>query len=140
MAEAVMRHLVHQADLTDKIIVESVGTGDWHVGQPPHPGTQAILRRNQVECAGEARQITRHDIQSADYIIAMDGDNVRTLHNLDASPASKAKVRRLLEFASASTVLDVPDPYYTGDFDTVYQLVTDGCRGLLTHIRREHRL
>jgi protein-tyrosine phosphatase len=140
MAEAVMRHLVAHEGLANKISVESVGTGDWHVGQPPHPGTQAVLQRNQVECAGEARQVTRHDVESADYIIAMDNDNVRALQQLDSSLSTKGRVRRLLEFASVNAVLDVPDPYYTGDFDTVYQLVTNGCQGLLTHIRHEHKL
>jgi len=136
MAEAVFRHMVKEAGLSDTIDIESAGTGAWHVGERPHSGTRAILATNQIEVGGKrARQLNRSDLTNFDYIIAMDAENVSDIQSLFGR-----RVPRLLEFAPPGTPLDVPDPYYTNTFDVVYSLVTAGCRGLLAHIRKEHGL
>jgi protein-tyrosine phosphatase len=140
MAEAVMRHLVREAGLEDQIAVDSVGTGDWHVGEPPHRGTQEILRRYQIVHDGVARQVTVRDLQEADYVIAMSSDNISELRRLDRAGVINGKVGLLLDYAPDMDVRDVPDPYYEGNFDRVYELVTAGCTGLLQHIRRTHGL
>ena len=140
MAEAVLRQLVDQAGLANQIEVDSVGTGDWHVGEPPHPGTQAVLQRHGVPFAGAARQLTRADLDTADYLIAMDAANVADVRRLGLTDANGPKLRRLMEFAPADLPRDVPDPWFTGDFDETYRLVTAGCQGLLEQIRREHDL
>jgi len=136
MAEAVFRHLVKEAGLSDRIDVESAGTGGWHIGERPHAGTLAILKRNQIDAGGKrARQIHRADLTEFDYVIAMDDENVADIQAL-----FHRRVPRLLEFAPQGTPLDVPDPYYTGRFDQVYNLVTAGCKGLLAHIREKEGL
>jgi protein-tyrosine phosphatase len=140
MAEAVLKQLVDQAGLAEHIAVDSVGTGAWHIGEPPHPGTQAVLGRNGVPFAGAARQLTKADLDAADYLIAMDADNVAEVRRLGLSDANRPKLRRLMEFAPADLPRDVPDPWFTGDFDETYRLVSAGCRGLLEQIRREHDL
>ncbi len=139
MAEAVMHQLVHDAGLDEHIRVDSVGVGAWHVGQPPHRGTQEVLRRHNIPYAGRARQITADDVAHADYVIAMDGENVADVRAMLLAPADK-HVHRLLDFAPVSLPRDVPDPYYDGSFDAVYHLVDAGCRGLLAHLRREYNL
>ena len=139
MAEAVMHQLVHEAGLDEHIRVDSVGVGAWHVGQPPHRGTQEVLRRHNIPYAGRARQITADDIAHADYLIAMDSENVVDVRAMLPAPADK-HVHRLLDVARATGPRDVPDPYYDGSFDTVYHLVDAGCRGLLAHLRGEHNL
>jgi protein-tyrosine phosphatase len=136
MAEAVFRHLVKSAGLTHQIDVESAGTGDWHAGEPPHKGTVTILKRNQIEIGGKrARQISRTDLDEFDYIIAMDNENVRELYVMFGR-----QVPRLLEFAAQASILDVPDPYYDGNFDEVFRLVQSGCAGLLAFIRQQEGL
>jgi protein-tyrosine phosphatase len=136
MAEAVFRQLVKEAGLSDQIDVESAGTGAWHVGERPHPGTINILRQNQVDIGGKrARQLSRSDFGNFDYIVAMDAENVEDIQALFGR-----KAPRLLEFAPQGSPMDVPDPYYTGSFDLVYQLVVAGCKGLLAEIRRKERL
>ena len=139
MAEAVMHQLVRDAGLAGHIRVDSVGIGAWHVGQPPHPGTQEILRRHHIPYAGRARQMTPADVSQADYLIAMDGENVAAVRRMLPANADK-RVHRLLDFAPAGFPRDVPDPYYDGNFDEVYHLVDAGCRGVLVHIRAEHAL
>ena len=135
-----MQHLVAQAGLADQIVVDSVGTGAWHVGEMPHRGTQTILRREGIAYDGCARQITRADIEHADYLVAMDRQNVADIGLLDPAATGSGKLRRLLEFAPPGGPLDVPDPYFDGNFDAVYRLVEASCRGLLAKIRAEHNL
>ena len=139
MAEAVMRQLVHEAGLADHIQVDSVGVGAWHVGQPAHRGTQAVLREHNIPYAGRARQITAEDVRTADYLIAMDADNMAEVRRMLPANA-EARLHRLLEFVPGRDPRDVPDPYFEDNFDWVYSLVDAGCRGLLAHIRAEHDL
>jgi protein-tyrosine phosphatase len=139
MAEAVFQHLVDQAGLSDAITVDSAGTGEWHVGEKPHHGTLSVLHKHGIEYDGRARQIRREDFRQFDYILAMDGSNLADLRRMmpDDSPA---EVRRFLEFAEDAPKQDVPDPYYNGRFEEVYQLVRQGAVGLLDHIRAEKGL
>lgn len=139
MAEAVMQQLVLAAELDEQIDVDSVGVGDWHIGQPPHRGTQEILRCHNIPYAGIARQITRDDVTNADFLIVMDSQNEADVRRMLPAGAEKP-VHRLLEFAPAGYPRDVPDPYFDGKFDEVYDLVDAGCRGLLAQIRAEHHL
>lgn len=136
MAEAVFRHQVKEAGLSEIIDVESAGTGSWHVGQRPHSGTLAVLRNHQIEAGSKrARQLTRSDLQTFDYVVAMDDENVNDIQALFGR-----RVPRLLEYAHESITLDVPDPYYNGRFDVVYDLVIKGGQGLLEHIRNEENI
>jgi protein-tyrosine phosphatase len=138
MAEAVFRHLVAKAGLAEHFEIASVGTGGWHVGERAHPGTQAVLQRYGIDIGDKrAAQLTRADFETFDYLIAMDAENLTDMHRLEPD---SPKIRRLLEFAPASTTLNVPDPYYSGGFDRVYSLVTSGCQGLLTYIREHEEM
>lgn len=139
MAEAVMHQMVREAGLEDQIRVDSVGVGAWHVGQPAHRGTLAVLREHNIPYAGRARQITPDDVRHADYLIAMDGQNLADVRQMLPADVDK-RLHRLLEFAPARFPRDVPDPYFEDNFDEVYRLVDAGCRGLLAQIRSEHNL
>jgi protein-tyrosine phosphatase len=133
MAEAVFRQQVKEAGLSEKIDVESAGTGSWHVGERPHRGTLAILQDKKIEVGNKrARQLSRSDFTEFNYIIAMDMENTT-----DIQTVFGRKVARLLEFAPHGSPLDVPDPYFTNNFEYVYQLVQAGCQGLLAHIRQQ---
>jgi len=139
MAEAVFRHLVSEVGLADRFEIASVGTGSWHVGEKPHPGTQAILQRYGIHLYDKrAAHLAVSDFDHYDYVVAMDGENMEDMRRL--RPALSGNVRRLLEYAPHSTTLDVPDPYYNGGFEHVYTLVTAGCKGLLTTIRQREQL
>lgn len=141
MAEAVFIDLVEKAGLSDKFRIDSAGTIGYHVGEPAHRGTQQVLAKNGIKFQGTSRQFHINDFSAFDYVIAMDGDNLNDLQRL-ASHADDdtTQVALLLDFADHATEREVPDPYYTGSFDYVYDLVLDGCEGLLAHIRKEHNL
>ncbi len=156
MAEAVFRQLVKEAGLSDRIDVESAGTSNEHSGGRPHRGTLEVLRRHGIDVNGKrARQLSPSDLREFDYIIAMDAENVADIEYLSGrarfgdrrtgaiharGAMNAGRIPRLLEFAPEGGTLDVPDPYYTGNFDEVYRLVLAGCRGLLAHIRQEQGL
>src|SRR4051812_26586452 len=77
MAEAVFLHKVKAAGLDGEISADSAGTGNWHVGAPPHSGTRRILSAKGIAYEGRARQLSRSDLDSFDYILTMDEQNFR---------------------------------------------------------------
>ncbi len=137
MAEAVFQKMVDDAGLSDQIVVDSAGTGSWHVGEKAHRGTRRILSQHGIEYDGRARQVRPQDMDPKSYIIAMDASN---LNDLQRQYGNHPHLHRLLDFASQTNVQDVPDPYYTDNFEYVYRLVNDGCRGLLATIREREGL
>lgn len=137
MAEAVFQQMVNDAGRDDQIIVESAGTGAWHVGERAHSGTRAVLARHGIAYEGRAQQVSRSDMRDPDTIVvAMDNSNLRDLKRFGDHP----HLYRLLDFATETTLREVPDPYYSGGFDNVYTLVVDGCRGLLSFVLDTYHL
>lgn len=142
-AEAVMRHLVERAGLTGHIQIDSAGTGAWHAGEQADPRARATAARRGVALDSLARQVSRDDFERFDYIVAMDRANQSELERLAPDRAARAKIHLLRAFdPSAPAGAPVPDPYYGGDdgFDDVFDICEAGCRGLVDHIVREHRL
>ncbi len=129
-----------EAGLSDRFEIASAGTGDWHLGEPPHHGTLAALRRHDVPPIGgkRAQVVTPAMLAQVDYIVGMDAGHVGELSAFGSHV--DGKVSRLLDFAPGSGARDVPDPYYSGRYEEVYQLVVVGARGLLEHIRQRERL
>ncbi len=138
MAEAVFKDLVAKEGLSDKFYIDSVGTASYHSGDPVHHGTRRVLATHGIQCDNTSRQINRADPKNADYIVAMDHHNVSDLHYISPKSSSNNHVSLLLDFSNNTRVRDVPDPYYTGNYEAVYELVDAGCRGLLAHIREEN--
>lgn len=137
MAEAVFKRIVEEAGLSDRITVDSCGTSRWHIGESPCAGTMRILREHGVNFRHRARQIDDHDLQNADYIIAMDRDNLADVLGMGQT---KAEAALLLSYTNEVGLMEVPDPYYSGRFEEVFGLVEQGCRSLLAHIREQHGL
>jgi protein-tyrosine phosphatase len=143
-AEGVMRGLLREEGLEDAVEVDSAGTGDWHVGDPPDARATAAARARGVTLDGAARQVRQADFDDFDLILAADLRNARDLKAL-LPPEAGAKVHLLREFdpdSAGAPDLDVPDPYYGGDdgFEHVLDLVEAACRGLLAELRASGRL
>jgi protein-tyrosine phosphatase len=141
-AEGVMRSLVREAGLEDRIEIDSAGTGGWHAGEPPDRRATEAARRRGVTLAGAARQVVHEDFERFDLLVAMDRENLRGLLAVAPDEEAAAKVRLLREFdLEADGDLDVPDPYYGGErgFDTVLDHVQAACRGLLGELRAADR-
>jgi protein-tyrosine phosphatase len=133
----VLRQLVTEAGLEDDVEIDSAGTGDWHVGNPPDERATAAARARGVTLEGAARQVTPADFEDYDLLVAMDRANQRDLLALAPDEAAREKVVLLRSFdPTAGEDLDVPDPYYGGEdgFEHVLDVVERGARGLLERL------
>ena len=133
-AEAVMRHLAREAGLENDVVVDSAGTGSWHLGDPPDARSTAAAARREIELSGVARMVTEADFADFDLLVAMDRSNRDALLALAPDSAARAKVRLLRDSRGAE--IEVPDPYYGGPdgFDEVLDVVAEGCEALLAEI------
>ncbi len=124
MAEYVFKYLAEQAGVAKEFFVASAATSDEAVGCDVHRGTQNVLKKHGIPCPPrKAVQLTQADYMKYDLIIGMEQANVRNILNIFGSD-TEGKVRRLLD-------RDVADPWYTGDFDSTYRDVLDGCKKIL---------
>lgn len=136
MAEAVFKHLVEKENLSEKIQVDSAATSSWHIGDPPHKGTITKLKEHNISTEGMVgRQLEKTDYEKFDYIIGMDASNVTNIRDILGQP-DHPKIIRFLDLTDHKK--DVPDPYYTGDFQETYDLVIEGCQALLNRVKSNH--
>ena len=118
-AEAVLRAKLEAAGLGDRIVVDSAGTGSWHIGSPPDPRSQRhAAKRGYDLSALRGRQVAEADFHRFDFILAMDEDNLADLQRLAPEGSSRAEVRLFAH-------VEVPDPYAGGaaSFEQVLDLV-----------------
>jgi protein-tyrosine phosphatase len=140
MAEAVFCDLLRKESLVGKIEVDSGGIGSWHIGEQPHQGTREILDKQYISYDGiKARQVSEKDWNDFDYIIAMDDQNIKDLQKINAK-SDHVVLAKLMDFVKDAKELEVPDPYYTGNFDYTFELVTEGCQNFLSYIREKHNI
>lgn len=140
-AEAVFRHYVDRAGLSEQFHIDSAGTHDYHIGDAPDVRTQqAALQRGYDMSSLRGRQVEAQDFSRFDYVLAMDEANLAILQRLRPSDA-KSHLGLFLEFAQNNHAREVPDPYYGGaqGFEQVLDLVEDAARGLLQHVRLHHQ-
>jgi protein-tyrosine phosphatase len=105
--------------------IDSAGTGDWHVGKPPYgPAQEAARARGYDMSAMRARQVTRADFNRFDLILAMDAENHADLARM-APKGARADLAMYLEPLGGG---DVPDPYYTRDFEGALDLIEEAAR------------
>jgi protein-tyrosine phosphatase len=136
-AEGVMRKLVRDAGLEDRIEVDSAGTGSWHIGQAPDARATTAARERGIVLEGAARQVCVGDFAEFDLIVAMDASNLADLRHAAPDERARAKLVLLRELDPAGGPLDVPDPYHGGarGFEHVLDLVQAACAALLERLR-----
>jgi protein-tyrosine phosphatase len=135
-AESVFREHVARAGLTDRMMIESAGIGDWHVGQPPDDRAIRHARRRGYDLSRlRARQVERADFNRFDWILAMDRRNLRDLRMLCPAGYS-GHLGLFLDFVPHLGVQEVPDPYFGGadGFETVLELTEKASAALLERI------
>lgn len=129
MAERVFADLVRCAGREREFEIASAATSREEIGNPIYPPAARLLRAHGIDPSGHAaRQVTAADYAYYDHLVLMDRQNHRNLMRLlGGDPAGK--VSTLLSWAGRSD--DVADPWYTGDFETTYRDVLQGCTALL---------
>ena len=137
-AEGVFLHLLAQEGLEDRFVVDSAGTGGWHVGQPADRRMRSAAERRGIHLPSRARQLDADDLSSFDHILTMDASNLADVQALARQVGSgSARIEPLVQYCRELRADEVPDPYYGGPdgFEHVLDLLDDACRGLLDALR-----
>jgi protein-tyrosine phosphatase len=147
MAEFVMKKLVDDAGKADEFYIESAATSTEEIGNPVYPPARRMLQKHGIHSDGKtARQMTVKDLETFDYIILMDENNLRNLKwilprsilqnlNISNDPSGRRlqKVSLLMDYTDEPR--EVADPWYTGDFQATWDDVWDGCSELLKFLK-----
>ena len=132
-----LRHLLAAEAPSLEVEVDSAGTGDYHIGDPPDLRSQRAAALRGIDLSGlRARQVTADDFQQFDLILAMDRKNLRDLQAIKPKN-SHATLRLFLDYAPQMHAVDVPDPYFGGaaDFEQVLDLTAAAARGLIGELK-----
>ncbi len=138
-AEGVFRQRVVQDGLAEHVSTDSAGTGDWHIGKPPHRDTMAAARRRGYDLSAlRARLVTPADFDCFPVILAMDRANLGNLQRLQPRGFA-GHLGLFLDFAPDQPIREMPDPYggEAEGFDQVLDLVEEGVAGLLKSLREK---
>lgn len=132
-AEGLMKEAVEENGTADRWVIDSAGTGGYHIGDLPDARMRAHARRRGLELEHRCRQVRESDFGDFDIIIGMDESNLSNLRRLAPTVEAEAKIVGMAEFFGRYTYRDhVPDPYYDGaeGFELVLDLLTDATRNL----------
>ncbi|MBB6680860.1 low molecular weight phosphotyrosine protein phosphatase [Aequorivita sp. 609] len=126
LAEGILKSKVDSS----KVIVDSAGTGSWHVGSKPDSRSIAVAKKNNLDITDQrGRQFSLNDFDEFDHIYVMDNSNKENVLDLAKNVEHRSKVKLILNEIFPGENVDVPDPYYGGDsgFDNVYKMLDEAC-------------
>ena len=139
-AEAIMKKVIADKDLSNQIEVDSAGTIDYHEGEYADERMQKHAEKRGYKLGHIARGFKPGiDFNSSDYIVTMDYNNYYDIVHMDSKNQYSNKIFRLSEFAVNIKFDEVPDPYYGGDkgFEIVLDIIEDACKGLMEKIKND---
>jgi protein-tyrosine phosphatase len=125
----------------DKFIVDSAGTGHWHVGKQPDQRSIDTARKNGVDISRQkGRLFTSDDFDNFDYIYVMDSSNYSDVLEFAKTDEQRAKVRLILDELFPGEKVDVPDPYFglENGFDIVYRMLDETCEVIAKKLTEKH--
>ena len=138
MAEFILKDMVRRRGLQDLFHIESAATSMEEIGNPVYPPARRKLAEHGIGCEGHhARRMERRDYRDFDYLIGMEGINIRSILRMTGGDP-EGKVFKMLDFTDRPG--DIDDPWYTGDFTTVFEQLYEGCEGFLRRLSEEGRL
>ena len=137
-AEAIFISLIEKKGLSDGFIVDSAGTGSWHIGKKAASRMRIAAERRDINILSRARQIKSKDFDQFNYILAMDDANFRNIKDLKNRTALTgfASIKKIQDFRTVFDEHEVPDPYFGGNegFDYVLDILEDSVNGFLESI------
>lgn len=134
LAEGILRSKLPE----NHFIIDSAGTGGWHVGQSPDPRSIQVAQQNGIDISYQrARKFELADFDTFDIIYAMDTSNKKNLLQIAPQPQAAAKVKLILEYLPDNQSLDVPDPYFGNhkDFEFTFELLDKVCEIISKNLR-----
>ena len=137
-AEGVFKQKIKERDLEKCFVVDSAGTGGWHVGKLADPRMRETALSRDIELTSRSRKIEEEDLYEFDHILVMDNDNLDAVKSLikDHQNHVNSKIKLILSYSKKFQLEEVPDPYYGGQdgFDKVLDLLDDAIEGLIDSI------
>lgn len=136
LAEGILKSKV---DL-NKVSIDSAGTGDYHIGDPPDPRSIAVGKRYNLDITDQCgRQFQPEDFDKYDYIYVMDNFNYADVISIAKNEEQKKKVRLILNEVFPGENVDVPDPYQGGEqgFENVYHMLDEACEIIAEKLERK---
>ncbi len=134
-AEGIFNKKIQERDLEKLFVVDSAGTGSWHVGNLPDKRMRSTALSRGIELTSRSRQIEENDLYEFDQILVMDKDNLDAVKSLtkDQNNPVNSKIKLILSYSKNFQLDEVPDPYYGGQngFDKVIDLLDDAMDGLI---------
>ena len=142
MAEFILWDMVEKAGLEKEFLIASSATSNeeiWNgVGNGVYPPAKAELAKHGISCDNKrAVQLKKSDYDKYDLFLCMDTANQKNAIRI-LEGDKEGKVKKLMQYTAACK--DVADPWYTGDFETTYKDICDGCMALLENIKKTIRL
>lgn len=132
MAEYIMKDIVRKAGLEDQFMITSGAVSNEEWGNPIYPPAQRKLREKGIPFGHHsAHKISAKEFAEQDVVVVMDRSNLRWLSRIVGDMTG---VHLMMEYAGE--MRDVADPWYTGDFETTYNDVVEGCKGLLSSLTK----
>lgn len=125
----------------DKFIVDSAGTGSWHIGRTPDNRSISTAKKNGLNIANQkGKQFQKSDFETFDYIFVMDNNNYNDVIHLAQNENQKNKVQLILDSIFPNENVDVPDPYYglANGFDLVYEMLDEACEVIAQRLIAKH--
>ena len=133
-AEGAFRSIVDKNNQSGSFDIDSAGTHAYHIGNPPNTRSLAASKNYGIDLSNQrARQVHESDFYYYDYIIAMDSDNLARLKSIQPSE-SHSKIELMLNYSKEHYGASVPDPYYEGKFDEVFEMVYSACTSFFESI------
>ena len=125
----------------DQFLVDSAGTGHWHVGKKPDTRSIAVAEKYGIHIANQScRQFTVSDFDTFDYIYVMDSSNYSDIISLALNETHKSKVSLILNELFPGENVDVPDPYFglLNGFETVFEMLNETCDSIAKKLIATH--
>ncbi len=138
-AEAIFRHKATEVGIADRLIIDSAGTHDFHLAEPPDARSQKAAVERGYDLSGlRARKVSRADLEIFNYVLAMDMTNLTILHRV-GEPDLWQKPRLMMSFSKLYKAKEVPDPYSGGveGFELVLDMLESATDGLLIAVKND---
>ena len=137
-AEAIFQNLINDKGIGNQFIVDSAGTGNWHVGKKADSRMRFAAKQRNINITSNARQIREDDFREFQYILVMDNSNFNNVVDFKnrVKGSDFAKILKIQDFSSIFNEKEVPDPYFGGDagFDHVLDILEDSVSCFLENI------
>ncbi|MFT4801345.1 MAG: protein-tyrosine phosphatase [Flavobacteriaceae bacterium] len=133
LAEGILKSKID----SNKVVVDSAGTGHWHIGNKPDPRSIEVAKKHQLDITNQrGRQFSKQDFDNFDYIFVMDTSNKENVLSLARNDSDKEKVHLILDELFPNENVDVPDPYYGGGqgFENVYKMLDEACESFVNRL------